>query len=420
MKREDGDSRGGAHRVGHAYLALDPPLARAGRAPVRRSGAHATRPPRRACTGRGCYNRVVTIRHRRRAGLLRRRPRPVDDAARRGRRLPLLRGARRADARDPAEGPPARRVARLHPRPPAVLARGAAVRRRRPHEADHQRRRHQPDRRRPRRRRATLKAAAPTGVTRRHRASATTCAAARDRAAACPTDALFANAYLGARPIVDALAQGADIVITGRVADASLFLAPLVHEHGWAWDDWDRLAAGILVGHLLECSGQITGGNYSGDWWAQPRPVRSPFPIAEVEADGTRGDHEAAGSRAAWSLRHPAPAAALRGARPGALPVPRRRRRLHVGHARRPRRRPVRVSGARGAPPPRPYKGLVSRPRAGRARRASPSRGPTPRPRRAPRSRSSSGRAEQRRPRGRGVARGVLRRRRVRRADRRA
>ena len=57
---------------------------------------------------------------------------------------------------------------------------------------------------------------------------------------------LLASAYLGARPIADALAQGADVVITGRVADASLFLAPLAHEHGWAWDDWDRLAAGIL------------------------------------------------------------------------------------------------------------------------------------------------------------------------------
>ncbi len=102
-----------------------------------------------------------------------------------------------------------------------------------------------------------------------------------------PGPPLFASAYLGARPIVDALAQGADIVITGRVADASLFLAPLVHEHGWAWDDWDRLAAGILVGHLLECSGQSIGGNYSGDWWALPNPWDLPYPIASVDADGT-------------------------------------------------------------------------------------------------------------------------------------
>jgi hypothetical protein len=102
-----------------------------------------------------------------------------------------------------------------------------------------------------------------------------------------PGPPLFASAYLGARPIAEALAQGADVVITGRVADASLFLAPLAHEHGWAWDDWDRLAAGILVGHLLECSGQSIGGNYSGDWWALPHPWDLPYPIATVAADGT-------------------------------------------------------------------------------------------------------------------------------------
>ena len=109
----------------------------------------------------------------------------------------------------------------------------------------------------------------------------------RDTFESMPSGPLFAAAYLGARPIVDALAQGADIVITGRVADASLFLAPLAYEHGWAWDDWDRLAAGILVGHLLECSGQSLGGNYSGDWWALPHPWDLPYPMARVEADGT-------------------------------------------------------------------------------------------------------------------------------------
>jgi hypothetical protein len=103
---------------------------------------------------------------------------------------------------------------------------------------------------------------------------------------AMPESPLFASAYLGARPIAEALARGADVVITGRVADASLFLAPLVHEHGWAWDDWDRLASGILVGHLLECSGQSLGGNYSGDWWALPHPWDLPYPIAHVEASG--------------------------------------------------------------------------------------------------------------------------------------
>ena len=101
-----------------------------------------------------------------------------------------------------------------------------------------------------------------------------------------PGPVLFASAYLGARPIVDALAADADVVITGRVADAALFLAPLVHEHGWAWDDWDRLAAGTLVGHLLECSGQSAGGNLSTDWASVPHPWDLPYPIGEVEADG--------------------------------------------------------------------------------------------------------------------------------------
>lgn len=102
-----------------------------------------------------------------------------------------------------------------------------------------------------------------------------------------PPDVLFANAYLGARPIVEALDRGADIVVTGRVADASLFLAPLVHEFGWSWDDWDRLAAGVVIGHLLECSGQVTGGNYSGAWWENPDPLRIPFPLGECEPDGS-------------------------------------------------------------------------------------------------------------------------------------
>ena len=122
-----------------------------------------------------------------------------------------------------------------------------------------------------------------------------------------PQPALFAAAYLGARPIVDALDQGADIVITGRCADAALFLAPLVHEHGWAWDDWDRLAAGTLVGHLLECSGQTAGGNLSRDWWTVPHPWDLPYPIAEVDADGVAviSKPKASGGRVSFdTVRH--------------------------------------------------------------------------------------------------------------------
>jgi hypothetical protein len=99
---------------------------------------------------------------------------------------------------------------------------------------------------------------------------------------------LFANAYLGAQPIVRALEQGADIVLTGRVADAALSLAPLVHELGWRWDDWDRLAQGLTVGHLLECSGQGSGGNFgSAEEWARiPDYAHIGYPIAEVSEDG--------------------------------------------------------------------------------------------------------------------------------------
>ncbi len=98
-----------------------------------------------------------------------------------------------------------------------------------------------------------------------------------------------ANAYLGARPIVEALAQGADIVITGRVADPCLYLAPLVHRYGWGWDEWDRLASGTICGHLLECTGQVVGGNSlaSMDALSPADLAHLGYPIAEVEEDGS-------------------------------------------------------------------------------------------------------------------------------------
>ena len=106
---------------------------------------------------------------------------------------------------------------------------------------------------------------------------------------------VFGNAYLGAQPIVDALGQGADIVITGRVADAALFLGPLVHGLGWKLsdaqtpEDFNRLAQGLTVGHLLECSGQGSGGNFGdqGHWQNIPDLGHIGYPIAEVHADGT-------------------------------------------------------------------------------------------------------------------------------------
>jgi Acyclic terpene utilisation family protein AtuA len=102
-----------------------------------------------------------------------------------------------------------------------------------------------------------------------------------------PEKIVSANAYLGAEPIVDALAQGADVVITGRVADSSLFLAPLVHEHRWTADDWTRRARGAVAGHLLECAGQITGGYFVDPTFKDvPHLARLGFPIGEVDVDG--------------------------------------------------------------------------------------------------------------------------------------
>ena len=99
---------------------------------------------------------------------------------------------------------------------------------------------------------------------------------------------ISANAYLGAAPIAEALAAGADVVITGRVGDPALFLGPLVHEFGWAMDDWERLGRGTLVGHLLECAGQITGGYFAEPGRKDvPDMARLGFPYAEVAADGT-------------------------------------------------------------------------------------------------------------------------------------
>lgn len=106
-----------------------------------------------------------------------------------------------------------------------------------------------------------------------------------DRGEPLPAFLLSANAYLGAQPIARALAEDADVVITGRVTDSAMVLAPLVHEFGWAWDDFDRLAAGSLAGHLIECGTQATGGNFS-DWREVPGYENMGFPIVEVEASG--------------------------------------------------------------------------------------------------------------------------------------
>ncbi|WP_306519353.1 acyclic terpene utilization AtuA family protein [Gemmatimonas sp.] len=105
-------------------------------------------------------------------------------------------------------------------------------------------------------------------------------AAVRDRV-------LSANAYIGSTPIVEALQRGANVVVTGRSTDTSLTMAPLRHEFGWAEDDWNALAAGIVAGHILECGAQCSGGNCLHDWRNIPDLANVGYPIAEARPDGS-------------------------------------------------------------------------------------------------------------------------------------
>jgi Acyclic terpene utilisation family protein AtuA len=105
-----------------------------------------------------------------------------------------------------------------------------------------------------------------------------------------PDDSIVsANAYLGAGPIVEALGLGADVVITGRTSDPALFLAPMMHEFRWREDDWRTLGQGTVIGHLLECAGQITGGYFADPSSKKevPNLARLGFPLAEIQHDGT-------------------------------------------------------------------------------------------------------------------------------------
>ncbi|WLH88768.1 DUF1446 domain-containing protein [Pseudomonas sp. FP453] len=98
---------------------------------------------------------------------------------------------------------------------------------------------------------------------------------------------ISANAYLGVEGILDALRADADVIVTGRVADPSLFLAPQMFEFGWAADDWQRLGRGTLVGHLLECAGQVSGGYFADPGFKDVDDLaRLGFPLAEIDADG--------------------------------------------------------------------------------------------------------------------------------------
>jgi hypothetical protein len=95
-----------------------------------------------------------------------------------------------------------------------------------------------------------------------------------------------ANVYIGAPPIVRALERGANVIIAGRVTDTSVALAPMIHHFGWANDDWDKLAAGVVAGHIIECGCQCTGGNFT-DWHLVPSHVNMGYPLVEASADGS-------------------------------------------------------------------------------------------------------------------------------------
>lgn len=98
---------------------------------------------------------------------------------------------------------------------------------------------------------------------------------------------LSANVYFGAKPVVDCLNAGADIVITGRVTDTGLTLAPMIYEFGWSYSDYNLMSAGTIAGHILECGAQSSGGNFLGDWENIPDMENIGFPIAEAYPDGT-------------------------------------------------------------------------------------------------------------------------------------
>lgn len=108
-----------------------------------------------------------------------------------------------------------------------------------------------------------------------------------------------ANAYLGAWPMVEALNQNVQVVITGRATDTGLTLAPLIHEFGWTATDWDRLSAGTIAGHIIECGAQGSGGNCQYDWRSIPDLANVGFPIVEAKSDGTFviTKHEGTGGR---------------------------------------------------------------------------------------------------------------------------
>jgi hypothetical protein len=164
-----------------------------------------------------------------------------------------------------------------------------------------------------------------------------------------------ANAYLGARPIADALKQGADIVVTGRVADASLTVGPAAFEHGWDWNDVDRLCAASVAGHLIECGAQATGGLWT-NWTEAPDLANVGYPIADIAADGRLRIEKPPGSGGAINIETVSEQLLYEVGNPAAYLTPDVTADFTSVTLSNPALNIVEVSGARGKPATATYK----------------------------------------------------------------
>ncbi len=170
-----------------------------------------------------------------------------------------------------------------------------------------------------------------------------------------------ANAYLGARPVAEALKLGVDVVLVGRTTDAALVLGPLIHEYGWGTEDWDLLAAGTLAGHLLECGGQVTGGYFCDPGFKDvPGMDDLGFPIGEIEKDGTIVITKAANTGGLVTRATVIEQILYEVHDPSAYLTPDVSLNITEVRLEDDGKDRVRVTGARGAPPPETLKVTVS------------------------------------------------------------